>query len=608
MQLFKNLFHKPLSTQLTVTSSNGFHLRPVAKFVHTAKTFNCDIYATFNGKSVEAKKVNTLLSLSLETNDTFTLTTQGKDAQNTLNTLKTLFNTLMQDDVAVISIDKSTSTYTSNVIQGDIISQGIVIAPTFGYKTEQTQQDTNLSFSEAVQQTVTQLEEKYTHEKNSPSASIYLAQKELLLSLESHSHDLDSFEKHIHQEIATLKGTTLSAKISDYLDLLHQVKKALGWQVKLLLPTSDAILIADDLLPSEISLIEQSHIRGVILKETSINAHSAILLRAAGIPSLIADTSTLVPKQHIILDAYAGVVVPSANKEEIQKATAQQTQKNKEKENVYTKRFESAQTTQGKIIKVYANVGDEQSAKIAKEEGAEGIGLLRSEFLFTSTKPSLEVQTKAYAEIFSNFDDVTVRTLDVGGDKALPYIHLPKENNPFLGIRGVRLFKTHPEILKEQLHAIFLAAKDKKIKVMFPMVSSIEEFKEAKNMAISVAKKHNLNIRHIDFGIMIEVPSVLFLISEFNKVVDFYSIGTNDLTQYLFAIERTHTTLSTDALSPVVFTAVEKIIKESTKPVSICGELAANTDAIEKLIALGLSTISVSPKSVAQTKESVRLV
>ena len=158
-------------------------------------------------------------------------------------------------------------------------------------------------------------------------------------------------------------------------------------------------------------------------------------------------------------------------------------------------------------------------------------------------------------KIFTLFDDITVRTLDVGGDKALPYITLEKEDNPFLGVRGVRLFKTHPEIMEEQLHAMFVAAQNKKIKIMFPMVSSVEEFVDAKTFAEDIAKKHHLDIDNIDFGIMIEVPSVLFLLEELNKVVDFYSIGTNDLTQYLFAIERTHPTLKTDDLSPAVFHA-----------------------------------------------------
>ena len=143
---------------------------------------------------------------------------------------------------------------------------------------------------------------------------------------------------------------------------------------------------------------------------------------------------------------------------------------------------------------------------------------------------------------------------------------------------------------------------------MFPMISSVEEFREAKHFAQQVAQKQQLDIGHIQFGIMVEVPSVLFLLESFNKVVDFYSIGTNDLTQYLFAMERTHPTLKADALSPVVFDAIKTIVKKATKPLSICGELAANKDAIPKLLNLGIETLSVSPKSIAKTKEEIRHV
>ncbi len=608
MQLLKNLFSKPLSAQLTVTSSNGFHLRPVARFTTLAKSFSCDIMASFNAKNVDAKKANALLSLSLEKQDIFTITTQGKEAQKALDALQTLFETLMQDDVEVATIEKETSSYIGECLEGDIISKGVSIAPTAVYKTEAVQHENKFTFQEAIAKTLENLEHTYQSQKESTNADIYLAQKELLSALAEKCDSLETLEALIAEESNTLKGTKLSAKITDYQDILKQVKTALGLEVKARFPTHDFILLADDLLPSEIRLLSSTKVQGVVLKYTSINSHTAILLRASGIPSLIADISKIPLAKEVILDSFAGLVVLTPSDEDIKKAKAAQKQSKKNKAHSALRRFEPAKTTQGKTIKVYANVSDVLSTKVAKKEGAEGIGLLRSEFLFKSVKPSLETQTKAYAEIFDTFDDVTVRTLDVGGDKALPYINIPLENNPFLGVRGVRLFRTHPEILVEQLHAIFLASKGKKIKVMFPMVSTVEEFSKAKRFAEDVAQKHNIDISLIDFGIMVEVPSVLFLIKEFNEIVDFYSIGTNDLTQYLFATERTHPLLKVDELSSVVFSALELIVKQASKPVSICGELAANTDAIEKLIHLGLKTLSVSAKSIAQTKETIRQI
>ncbi len=602
MQLLKNLFSKPLSTQLTVTSSNGFHLRPVARFTALAKSYKCDVTATFNGKTVDAKKVNTLLSLSLEKQDTFTLTTQGKEAQQALTSLQTLFKTLMQDDIEVTTIQKKSAHYTSKTLEGDIIAKGVAVAPATGYKTETIQHENSLTFKEAIENTLQNLEKK------SKQSDIYLAQKELLLALSEKCDSLESLETLMNEESNALKETKLSSKITDYQDILQQVKTALGLEVKVLFPEHAFILLANDLLPSEITLLVSTQVEAVVLKETSIHSHTAILLRASGITSLIADTSKIPLEKEIIVDSIAGVVVLTPNSEDIQKAKTLQKQTKEQKAHSATKRFEPATTSKGKQIKVFANVGDIESAKAAKEEGAEGIGLLRSEFLFKSTRPTLETQTKAYAEIFDAFDDITVRTLDVGGDKALPYLHIPLEDNPFLGIRGVRLFRTHPEILEEQLHAIFVASQGKKIKVMFPMVSTVEEFNKAKSFAQDVAKKHTIDVSNIAFGIMIEVPSVLFQIELFNDAVDFYSIGTNDLTQYLFAVERTHPLLKVDELSPVVFLALESVVKQATKPVSICGELAANSDAIEKLIHLGLTTLSVSPKSIAQTKERIRHV
>ncbi|MBA1420469.1 MAG: HPr family phosphocarrier protein [Epsilonproteobacteria bacterium] len=600
MQLFKNLFSKPLSIQLTVTSSNGFHLRPVAQFVNEAKSFACSVEATLHGKTVDAKKVNTLLSLSLEKEDTFKLTTQGKEAEKALQSLQTLFNTLMQDDKEVVAIEKESASYIGEVLEGDIISKGVAITSAYRYKTEEIQHDNTLSFNEAIAQTHKSLEAQDT--------DIALAQKALLTSLEEKSTSLETLEQNIHKEIDALQGTKLSAKIVDYQDILQQVKKALGLEVKVTFPKDAFILLADDLLPSEIAMLANTEIQGVILKETSINSHTAILLRASGIASLIADISEIPLNKEILLDSFGGVVVLSPHETDKKKAQQLQKQHNTKKAHSASKRFDNALTTQGQHIKVFANVGDVFSAKLAKEEGAEGIGLLRSEFLFKSVKPSLQAQTDAFKEIFDNFDDITVRTLDVGGDKALPYINIPLERNPFLGVRGVRLFRTHPEIMEEQLHAIFLASEGKKIKIMFPIVSSVEEFTKAKSFAHTVAQKHQLDISHIDFGIMIEVPSVLFLIEAFNEVVDFYSIGTNDLTQYLFAIERTHPLLQADELSPVVFSALKSIVTKATKPVSICGELAGNADAIERLVNLGLTTLSVSPKSIAQTKETIRHV
>ena len=608
MSFFKNLFSKPQTKQLSITSNNGFHLRPVAQFVSLAKTYSCQVTATFKDKTVDAKGVNTLLSLSLEKGDSFTLITKGKKAEEALEALYTLFKNLMHNDKEVKQIRRETYSYEGSAIEGEIISEGIVIAPLYKHTIKEILHTSDLSFQEALHKSMDELEALYTADQKNDTANIYLAQKELLASLGQKSQTLTELEQLVEKESQQLLGTKLDSKRSDYQDLLQRVKKHLGVELKAIFPDTTFILLADDLLPSEIDTLAKTNVSGVVLKETSINSHTAILLRAAGITSLIADITQLPAETKVILDAHSGAVVYAPSSDDLQKASDRLEENEAQKALASTKRFETAITSKGKYIKVLANVADVCSAKTAKEEGAEGVGLLRSEFLFKEEKPTLEVQTKAYEEIFALFDEITVRTLDIGGDKALPYMTLPEENNPFLGIRGVRLFQTHPELMAEQLQAIFLASKNRELKIMFPMISTVEEFNEAKHFSHEVAKKHQLDISQLQFGIMIEVPSVLFLIEAFNEVVDFYSIGTNDLTQYLFAIERTHPALKADELSSVIFDAIDTIVKKATKPVSICGELAANTNAIPKLLDQGIETLSVSPKSIAQTKEEIRHV
>jgi len=199
--------------------------------------------------------------------------------------------------------------------------------------------------------------------------------------------------------------------------------------------------------------------------------------------------------------------------------------------------------------------------------------------------------------------------LDIGGDKSLPYINIEKEDNPFLGVRGIRLSLQEQTLFKEQLLAIFMAYNSKnKIKIMFPMVSQIEEFIEAKKIAQTVAKKNQIDITDIQFGIMLEVPSVIFAIKEFDKLVDFYSIGTNDLTQYLFAIERTHPSLSVDMASSILILTLKQIIESTKRPISICGELAGVEDVTAELIEIGYRSLSVSAKLIPALKERIRLI
>ncbi|OQX50524.1 MAG: PTS fructose transporter subunit IIBC [Epsilonproteobacteria bacterium 4484_20] len=552
---------------MTVTSSNGFHLRPAAQFVNLAKRFSCELTAESHNKTVNAKAVNALLSLGLEQGDSFIVQARGKDAADAVEALEALFCELMKDDRAVETLKKEDAVYEGPVIDGETISRGIAVAAACRYAEKAERTKNGADFSEALAKSLDELEAS-----------------------------------------ARLVGSKMEAKITDYRDILQRVKKQMGFAVEMILPGRPVILLAKDLLPSQIETLQQRGVEGVVLKETTLTSHTAILLRGAGIPSLIADYSEIEEDEKVILDAHSGMIVTKPSAKDLQEAQERKTEDLEQRSIAAEKRFEKAVTRARKQIRVLANVTDADSARAAKEEGAEGIGLLRTEFLFKEEKPTFEAQREAYEAIFTLFDDITVRTLDIGGDKKLPYLTLPKEENPFLGIRGVRLFRTHPQLMEEHLRAIFTAAKGRPLKIMFPMVSTVEEFIQAKTFAQNTAKKYALDIASVRFGIMVEVPSVLFLIPEFNRIVDFYSIGSNDLTQYLFAVERTHPSLKVDEHSPVVFDAIRTVVEQAEKPVSICGELAGDPEAIDTLLKTGIETLSVSPKNIAATKEEIRHV
>jgi len=606
-----NFLKKILSNQkidkieLTITSSNGFHLRPIAKFASEVKKFKSKVVIVTQKGEVLASDISKILSLSLNSGDKFILKANGEDSNLAISHLSSFFTKLMADDK---EIPKSTNKDKESDIEP--IFKGVAVGRAFECRYEEIIENSDIDINSAVELVEKDLIERFNRSKNEDNAQIFLAQKELLGSIRPKDgfKSLEEFKRVIADKISSIENSAFKSKVLDYKDLEQRVLFHLGIKRVLTTPKEESILIAEDILPQDVDTIEKSPIKGVILKHGSLTSHSSILLRSLNIPSLILNRDIELKESdgEIILDSINSKLILSPTKEELSHAKTKEERLKMEKEKSFNSRFEIVKTRFGKKIKVLANVTDVTSAKRAKEFGADGIGLLRTEFLFKEQKPTLEEQTKAYSEIFEIFDDITVRTLDIGGDKSLPYISIPKEDNPFLGLRGIRFSLYEKELFKEQLLAIFKAHKGKDIKIMFPMVSQKEEFTEAKQIALDVAKEHNIDISNILFGIMLEVPSVILAIKIFDKEVDFYSIGTNDLTQYLFAIERTHNILKVNPLSPVLISALKIIIDTTKKPISICGELAGMDEAIEVLVKIGYEKLSVSAKLVPHVKSKIR--
>jgi phosphoenolpyruvate-protein phosphotransferase len=284
-----------------------------------------------------------------------------------------------------------------------------------------------------------------------------------------------------------------------------------------------------------------------------------------------------------------------------------------------SKSKEPAVTKDGHQLEIAANVGSASETELAVASGAEGVGLFRTEFLFLDRQhaPDEEEQYAAYRDVASALQGrpLIIRTLDAGGDKPIPYLNLEHEANPFMGLRAIRICLQNPELFKTQLRAIVRVAAEYPVKVMFPMIATLSEWREAKTLLDEAAQELRSTGQptpeRIDTGIMVEIPAAALLASKFADEVNFFSIGTNDLTQYMFAAERGNPTVQglADALHPAVLQMIQRVVDAahaSGKWVGICGELAGNPQAIPALVGLGIDELSMSSPAIPGAKQIIR--
>jgi phosphocarrier protein FPr len=315
-----------------------------------------------------------------------------------------------------------------------------------------------------------------------------------------------------------------------------------------------------------------------------------------------------------VLDGSKGTLRLNPPPEEITRIRSAQERAEKQRKEDLAHAHEPAVTLDGKRIEVVANIGGLKEATQVSAFGGEGVGLLRSEFLFMerSTAPSEDEQFEAYkaiAQAIGKEHPLVIRTLDVGGDKPLAYLPFPKEDNPFLGERGVRVALDRPEILRVQLRAILRASAFGRVSVMFPMISSLDEIRDAK--AILAEESQRLGIAPIPAGIMVEVPVTAVMAAQFATEADFFSIGTNDLTQYTLAMDRGHPKLAPriDGLSPGVLHLINHTVRgghEANRPVAVCGGIASDVHGVPILIGLDVDELSISLPAIPAIKGQIR--
>jgi len=419
--------------------------------------------------------------------------------------------------------------------------------------------------------------------------------------------------------MAALNDPLLAARAADIHDVGYRVLRLLvGTDVQdtSKLPDHPVIVLAQDLSPSDTASLDVERVLGFCTAVGGPTAHSAIIARALSFPAVVsagAEILNIPEGTQVILDGAEGTLVIDPDEETVTRAREAQQRYQALRVAAEAASAEPAITQDGHRVEVVANIGGVEDARQANATGAEGVGLLRTEFLFLDrTSPPTEAeQFEVYRDIALALEGnpVIIRTLDIGGDKPLPYIEVPPEENPFLGERGIRLCLARPELLREQVRAILRAAEFGKLRIMFPMVSDLSEWRAAR--AIVEEVRAELYAPEIELGIMIEIPSAALLADVFAKEVDFFSIGTNDLTQYTMAIDRTHPTLSaqSDGLHPAVLRLVERTVQAAHaagKWVGVCGELGADPQAIPILLGLGVDELSVSVPAIPMVKAQVR--
>lgn len=420
---------------------------------------------------------------------------------------------------------------------------------------------------------------------------------------------------------AAMDDAYMQARAADVKDISERlVAVLLGRDTDMGALDEPVILVADDLAPSETVQMDKSKLLAFVTEHGSSNSHTAILARTMNIPAIIGIPISREWKGRMaVVDGYTGTVTIDPDETYVTEMRKQMEEDEKKRALLAELKGKETVTADGrKSIHLYANIGSVADTAAALANDAEGIGLFRSEFLYleSTTYPTEEEQFQAYKTVAQNMGGkkVIIRTLDIGADKQVDYFDLDKEDNPALGYRAIRICLTRQEIFRTQLRALLRASAFGNISIMFPMIISVSEVKQIKTILQSVKdelKEEGIAYKDVEIGVMIETPAAVMISEELGKEVDFFSVGTNDLTQYLLAIDRQNPKLDAfyDPHHPAVLRALQMIIDNGHKGgawVGICGELGADLSLTETFLKMGVDELSVSPTFILPVRDAVR--
>ncbi len=532
------------------------------------------------------------------------------------------------------------------VLQGKSVFGGIAIGKIFVYsKEEVVVKRTKVDDVEAevaryqaaskeAQSQLADLHDKAVKEVGEANAAIFDVHQMLLEDLDY----IDSIENIIRtQEVnaeyavattgdnfsrmfAEMDDEYMKERAADVRDVSNRVVSCLaGASQGGLAAGEPCILVADDLAPSETVQLDKSLVLSFVTRHGSTNSHTAILARTMNIPALIGvDYSEDMNGHMAIVDGYDGTLYVDPSDEVIAKYEKKKAEDEEKARLLQELKGKENITLDGKTINLYANIGSVSDVASVLQNDAGGIGLFRSEFLYLESAdfPTEEEQFQAYKTVAENMagKKVIIRTLDIGADKQVDYFNLPKEENPALGYRAIRICLTQQEIFKTQLRALFRASYYGKISIMYPMIISVQEVHKIKEIVAEVKKELDeagVPYGDVEQGIMIETPAAAMMSDELAKEVDFFSIGTNDLTQYTLAIDRQNPKLDAfyDSHHPALLRLLKMVVDNGHAGgawVGICGELGADTTLTETFLKMGFDELSVSPSMILRVRDKIR--
>ncbi|WP_426160126.1 phosphoenolpyruvate--protein phosphotransferase [Pseudomonas sp. TSRC2-2] len=630
------------SQPINLPNPSGLHARPAAVFAQAAKAFSATIHlhklqAQANGKSLVA-----IMALQTAHGDSVQVSAEGEDAEAAVEALGRLLSEGCGEAVTVPTPVEVVAAQMPNILRGVCASPGsalgqvmqIVEVPLvineFG-----AEPPTEL---EALSQALIEADMALQHLRDTASgqaqAEIFKAHQELLAdpSLLDQAHALidegksAAFAWKTSTEATaamfrSLGNALLAERVADLADVGQRVLKLiLGVHEQTLELPDDTILIADQLTPSQSAGLDTRKVLGFATVGGGATSHVAILARACGLPAICGMPLQMLGLDNgtrVLLDADKGELQLHPDAESIDQLRARHEQQRQRHQQELARAGEAACTRDGRHVEVTANVASQSETAQAMELGANGVGLLRSEFLYLGRQqaPGHDEQVVTYSAIARTIGpahNLVVRTLDVGGDKPLAYVPMDSETNPFLGLRGIRLCLERPQLLREQFRAVLACIELTRLHIMLPMVTSLAELRLARQILEQEARV--LGLAHLPkLGIMIEVPAAALMADVLAPHVDFFSIGTNDLTQYTLAMDRDHPRLANqaDSFHPAVLRLIAMTVNAAHahgKWVGVCGAMASERLAVPLLLGLGVDELSVSVPLIPAIKSAVREV